>query len=569
MGWLGTSSSMILNDGDGDDENESQLDLETGKLLSLNLVPLSALRGSHRNSSSPSYGGSHHRRRWRRRTLWRIVVSLAATVAGAVSLGIYLRNSRRSARHSLNTPDASHRPLTILVSLDGFRASYLDLGLTPTLRSLYTSHQNTTRIGLRASSLIPSFPSVTFPNHYTLATGQWPAQHGIVSNAFWAPDVSAPFLYTDPASNRNPEFWRAATPVWVAAERQNVSSAVMAWPGSEAEHVNASSPVRRPGRWTHYRDMPAARRVNLIMTWLDPRNATGLVGSDLPDADSDDWPGWPGYKREQWPASAPPVDPAPPDFVALYIPDVDKAGHAYGPDSPQVAAALVAVDTQLARLIELLRASGRWDATNLVIVSDHGMTKALSESDVEHGDFVDGVVMGAVDLSKLPLDTRRISLSQSLGTFRNVSMIRDRWPVVLLEPKELSDVPAIFATLAKNAVHYTPYAQGISDIPTGMRYSDNLRIPPIVVVPDPGFQFEDLAGEPLPIGMHGYDVDSDDMRAIFIASGPLVANSTGLFEKNREHVVPAFANVEVYAIVCKALGIRPDWHAGTGVSWLT
>jgi predicted AlkP superfamily pyrophosphatase or phosphodiesterase len=94
------------------------------------------------------------------------------------------------------------KPTTILISLDGFRADFLNRGLTPTLRSFIEQ-------GVSPEYMMPSFPSVTFPNHFTLATGLYPEAHGIVGNTFWDPVVEKEFYYTDPARSMHPEWWNA------------------------------------------------------------------------------------------------------------------------------------------------------------------------------------------------------------------------------------------------------------------------------------------------------------------------------------------------------------------------
>jgi predicted AlkP superfamily pyrophosphatase or phosphodiesterase len=102
------------------------------------------------------------------------------------------------------------KPTTILISLDGFRADFLNRGLTPTLQSFIEQ-------GVAPEYMMPSFPSVTFPNHFTLATGLYPESHGIVGNTFWDPVIEKEFYYTDPARSMTPEWWNAE-PVSLAFE---------------------------------------------------------------------------------------------------------------------------------------------------------------------------------------------------------------------------------------------------------------------------------------------------------------------------------------------------------------
>ena len=70
------------------------------------------------------------------------------------------------------------KPTVILISLDGFRYDYIDKFAPPTMNAL-------AKDGVRAKWMIPSFPTKTFPNHYTIATGLYPEHHGIVENNVW------------------------------------------------------------------------------------------------------------------------------------------------------------------------------------------------------------------------------------------------------------------------------------------------------------------------------------------------------------------------------------------------
>ena len=217
----------------------------------------------------------------------------------------------------------------ILISIDGFRADYLDRGQTPTLSAM-------AREGVRARAMRPSFPSVTFPNHYTLVTGRRPDRHGIVANTMEDP-VLGRFRIRDPAAVTDRRWWEDASPLWVTAKQQGLRTATMFWPGSEAAIHGV-----RPDEWRKFEyGLPAAPRVGTGLGWLDQ----------------------PGGAR--------------PDFVTLYFEAVDSAGHEHGPDSPEVAEALRATDAALLRLRQGLQARGL--NANIVVVSDHGMAAASNQ----------------------------------------------------------------------------------------------------------------------------------------------------------------------------------------------
>ena len=232
---------------------------------------------------------------------------------------------------------AAARPTPlILISIDGFRADYLQRGITPVLSAL-------ARDGVGVPQGIqPSFPSLTFPNHYTLVTGLTPDHHGIVANTM--SDVNIPnvrFTLSDAAVLADRRWWDAATPIWVSAEQQGLKSATLFWPGSEVDIQG-----RRPSDWRVYNaELPADARVDQVLAWIDRPASTR------------------------------------PDLVTLYFEAVDSAGHHSGPQGAETAAAIAHIDQAIGRLVEGLRARGLLGQTNLVIVADHGMA-ALSEQRV-------------------------------------------------------------------------------------------------------------------------------------------------------------------------------------------
>ena len=236
---------------------------------------------------------------------------------------------------------AASGPL-ILISIDGFRWDYLQKFTAPNLARL-------AREGVVAQQLIPSFPSLTFPNHYTLVTGLHPEHHGIVANTFFDPALQAKFFYNNHDSAIDPRWWTDGEPVWITAEKQGVRSACFFWPGSEAAIHGA-----RP---THYKafdkSLSCAQRVEGLLAWLD-----------LPP--------------EQRPR-----------FCTLYFDLVDTKGHLYGPDAEETAAAVLEADEAIGRLLAGLVQRGLREKANLVIVSDHGMEPVSPDRIIFLDDYVD------------------------------------------------------------------------------------------------------------------------------------------------------------------------------------
>ncbi|MFC3076860.1 ectonucleotide pyrophosphatase/phosphodiesterase [Phenylobacterium terrae] len=222
------------------------------------------------------------------------------------------------------TPAREPRAPVILISIDGFRPDYLERGATPTLQRL---------AGEGASAVMrPSFPSNTFPNHYTLVTGLRPDQHGIVDNTMTDPQIpGVRFAMSNKAAVTDARWWDGGVPIWVSAERGGVRSGTMFWPGSEAAIRGV-----RPSYWRPFDQKVSANdRVDQVLAWLDE-------------------------PADRWPR-----------FLTLYFDEVDTAGHMVGPDSPLMAKSLASTDAAIARLLEGLK--GRGVDANLVIVADHGM----------------------------------------------------------------------------------------------------------------------------------------------------------------------------------------------------
>ncbi|MDP3406066.1 MAG: ectonucleotide pyrophosphatase/phosphodiesterase [Brevundimonas sp.] len=234
-----------------------------------------------------------------------------------------------------------NRPLTILISIDGFHPDYLMRGATPTLSAL--AAEGATGV------MRPSFPSVTFPNHYTLVTGLHPDHHGIVGNAF-----VDPVLGRFSMASKEAGWWDQAEPVWVTAEKAGLTAATMFWPGSETEIRGV-----RPTHWSPFdQTLTGDARVDRLLEWLD--------------------------------------GPTPPDLATLYFDIVDTAGHANGPGAEATTAAATAVDASIGRLMQGLEARGLEDRVNLVVVSDHGMAATAPERAIYLDDLIEASALQVI-----------------------------------------------------------------------------------------------------------------------------------------------------------------------------
>jgi predicted AlkP superfamily pyrophosphatase or phosphodiesterase len=227
----------------------------------------------------------------------------------------------------VNAPAHQKKPYVILISFDGMKPEYLE-------RIELPNFQRVMRSGVRSVGMIPTFPSKTFPNHYTIVTGRHAGRHGLVGNSFWDPARKAGYRMADTIAVRDSSWYRGE-PIWATAEKQGMVAASFFWPGSEAATGGA-----RPSLVKRYDGhVPNADRVDSVLAWLQ-----------LPEASR-------------------------PHMITMYFSTVDGAGHEHGPLSPQVDTAAWAVDSALGRLVDGIEQLPIKDRLYLVLVSDHGMSE--------------------------------------------------------------------------------------------------------------------------------------------------------------------------------------------------
>ncbi|HYA25034.1 MAG TPA: ectonucleotide pyrophosphatase/phosphodiesterase [Terriglobales bacterium] len=240
-------------------------------------------------------------------------VSLAQAIAPVIAVD-----------HGPNAPQQLAKPYVILVSLDGFRYDY------PTRYHA----RNLLELGAHGASapdgMLPPYPSITFPSHYTIITGLYPEHHGIIANTFYDPARKEMYSYHDPKTVGDGT-WYGGTPLWVLAEEQGMRAASFFWVGSEADIQKM-----RPTYYLKFDgSFPNGKRVEQVLAWLR----------------------LPPEQR--------------PHFITLYFSDADSAGHRYGPDSPQVADAVHELDYQIGKLVAGIKQLNL--RVDLIVVADHGM----------------------------------------------------------------------------------------------------------------------------------------------------------------------------------------------------
>ena len=225
----------------------------------------------------------------------------------------------------VNESAVRSRPHVLLVSFDGFHPGYFARFDTPSFDLLATR-------GMRAAGLVSVFPSLTFPGHYSIATGLHPEAHGVVGNRFFDPVRGAEFSYRRQDHAQDGSWW-GGEPIWVTAEKQGMVSAAFFFPGTEADIGGV-----RPSHWRPYDGrVPNRERIDQVLAWLA-----------LPPAQR-------------------------PHLVTLYFSLVDSAGHRLGPDHPDMRHSVESADALLGRLMDGIDALPHADRVALVVVSDHGM----------------------------------------------------------------------------------------------------------------------------------------------------------------------------------------------------
>jgi len=269
---------------------------------------------------------------------WLFAVVFAASLACAQDVTPVIR-----VDNPPNSLAQQAKHYVVLVSLDGFRYDYPAKYGAPHLLKMAAGGANA------PDGMLPSYPSLTFPNHLTLVTGLYPEHHGIVANSFFdparTPEAGQTYVYKQSKTNGDGS-WYGGVPLWSLAEQQGMRAACLFWPGSEAEIAG-----KRPSFYEKFDDkLDDTKRVDQIIAWLS-----------LP--------------LEQRP-----------HFITLYYSNVDHAGHSYGPESEEVRAAVHHVDEMIGDLQAKLAALKL--PVDLVVVADHGMV-TIKGDPIDISSFAD------------------------------------------------------------------------------------------------------------------------------------------------------------------------------------
>ncbi|MBP1223669.1 ectonucleotide pyrophosphatase/phosphodiesterase [Flavobacterium sp. 1355] len=225
----------------------------------------------------------------------------------------------------------------VLVSMDGFRWDYEKQFNLPNLKQI-------AKEGVHAKSMKPSYPSKTFPNHYSIVTGLYPDHHGIINNVFYDAALNESFSLSSNAKNDS-KFY-GGNPIWNLAEQQGVKTASFFWPGSDIDKRNPSYFKNYNGK------IPYGARIDTVMKWLQ-----------LPEKQR-------------------------PHLVTLYFDEPDHTGHNFGPLSQENKKMVIKMDSIMGELSRRLNELAIGKQINLIIVSDHGMADISNDKKVAVLDYL-------------------------------------------------------------------------------------------------------------------------------------------------------------------------------------
>ncbi len=370
---------------------------------------------------------------------------------------------------------AQPKNYTILVSFDAFRWDYPQRGITPNLDYI-------SKNGVHALSLKPCFPSKTFPNHYSIVTGMYPENHGIIANSFINPKTKQVYTLYDSAAVRDAK-WYKGEAIWETAKRQGVKTASYFWPGSEL-----TIDYRRPDyaeKFVYTR--PYDDRINGVLNWLT-----------LP------------YDQR-------------PHFITVYFDATDTSGHNYGPNSKEVNYSIAVEDSLVGKILSGLKKLNLLDSTNVIVLSDHGMTELSKDKVINIEDLLKGF------------------------KFKT----SDKGTMMFIFPEE-SEKNAVYNRLKDLEKNYKVYWK--KDLPDYLYFKDSPLVADIVVISDLGYSLFDEKdiekySKRFPGGNHGYDPTNIDMHGIFYAMGP---------DFKSGFTCGTIENINLYPLFAKLLGIFPN-----------
>ncbi|KAI4352712.1 hypothetical protein L6164_006934 [Bauhinia variegata] len=362
-----------------------------------------------------------------------------------------------------------NRPVVLLISSDGFRFGYQFKTPTPNIGRLIAN-------GTEAETgLIPVFPSLTFPNHYSIVTGLYPAYHGIINNNFFDPVTGEKFTM----ASHEPKWW-LGEPLWETVVNHGLKAATYFWPGSEVNKGSWTCPEKYCRQYNG--SVPFEERVDTILSYFD------LPGNEIPS------------------------------FMTLYFEDPDHQGHQVGPDDPLITEAVAEIDRLIGRLIEGLEKRGIFEDVNIIMVGDHGMVGTCDKKLIFLNDLAPWI--------EIPADW--VHSTTPLLAIRPPSGVVPSDVVTKMNE-------GLKSGKVENEKQLRVYLK--EDLPERLHYAASDRIPPIIGMVEEGFKVELKRTNSKECGgAHGYDNAFFSMRTIFIGHGPQFARGRKIPSFENVHI---------------------------------
>ncbi|KAI4878930.1 hypothetical protein NFI96_017666, partial [Prochilodus magdalenae] len=349
-------------------------------------------------------------------------------------------------------PCSRVRNKLLLISFDGFRWDYDRDVDTPNLDKMAEE-------GVKATYVTPPFITFTSPTHFTLLTGRYVENHGVIHNMWFNTTTQEKKQYY--MTQFVNDYWdNGSLPIWITAQRQGLKAGSLHFPGTASTYQKES---------VHMKEVePQSYDYSNETEWR--KNVDKVMG---------DW-----FKTQNL------------DFVSMYFGEPDGVGHKYGPDSPERRNMVRQVDRTVGYIHETVQKHGLSDQLNIIITADHGM------STVFQGEGVNEII-----------------LSQIPGfSFKDIQFhLVDYGPSGMLLPKE-GMLEKVF--LALKGAHPNLHVYKKEDMPARLHYAKHPRLLPIILFADPGYVINGLFPVQFYKGQHGFDNQYLDMKPFFRAVGP-------------------------------------------------
>ncbi|XP_036852736.1 ectonucleotide pyrophosphatase/phosphodiesterase family member 7 [Manis javanica] len=338
----------------------------------------------------------------------------------------------------------------LLVSFDGFRWNYDQDVQTPNLDAM-------ARDGVKARYMTPAFATMTSPCHFTLVTGKYIENHGVVHNMFYNTTTKVKLPYH--ATLGIERWWdNGSVPIWITAQRQGLKTGSFFYPGGNVTYQGVAVTLsRKEGILHNYKNEKEWRaNIDTVMRWFTEEKL---------------------------------------DLVTLYFGEPDSTGHKYGPESQERKEMVMQVDRTVGYLRDRIRQSGLDSSLNLIITSDHGMTTVRKNAS------------DLVEFHRFPN-----------FTFKDIEFeLLDYGPNGMLLPKE-GMLEKVYEAL-KDA-HPKLHVYRKETFPKSLHYANNPRITPLLMYSDAGYVIHGRVNVQFNNGEHGFDNEVMDMKTIFRAVGP-------------------------------------------------